>query len=356
MLAFVTVNQYVLNFQREHPPDGPGIAILWLLFVSQVGIVSAVAARLVQKSWLGWVVYAWCWLLLDLQIAVASSYARGEGINTESLLLTALLAAQLGLVVIWSILGEQTWTIRVPLLLGLAVAITLLLGYEMRQSQHGTSYSQLLLLQMFGLYAICSLLRCRRLCLSQPDHRPRERTSPDWQFPTFRLGMREFVVVSVLFAVILVALQYSVYAWQPTANRPLNLAFAAVLTALTLAVAFWAAMGSAPIEVRSAGLISTCFLSAAGFIASDALFGEHYYRFHNSLTVGHFWSEAFASRGWVFAWMYLSGGLLPTALLLFRMLGYRLERVAPSPMHVADLQPVARRLLDSGYPLLAKER
>ena len=115
-LAFAVVNQYSLNFQFDHPPDGPGTALLWLLFVSQICVISVVGARLVQKSWHGWAVYVWCWLLVDLQVLWASSYAVINGVQTESLLLTALLSAQLGLVVIWSILGEQQWTVRLPML------------------------------------------------------------------------------------------------------------------------------------------------------------------------------------------------------------------------------------------------
>jgi hypothetical protein len=347
-LGFAVANQYLLNFQWEHPPDGPGTAILWLLFVSQVGVVSSVAAHLVQKSWHGWAVYAWCCLLIDLQVLWASSHALGSGVQTESLLLTALLAAQLGLVVVWSILGEQKWTIRVPVLLGLAVGVTLLLRQQMGGYYHGLSYSVLFLMQILGLYAVCSLLRCRGLCLSRPGEGPRERSMPDWQFPAFRFGLREFAVVAALFAVILVAVQYSVYGDPPRESTPVNLAFAAVLTALTVAVAVWSALGAAPIEVRITGLLATCVLTASGFIISDALFGDRYHQF--------VWSEAFASRGWIFAWMYLAGGLLSATLLMMRMLGYRLRRVVTAEIGAEDLKRVAGRLPTGAYALLAKGR
>lgn len=177
-LAFAVVNQYLLNFQWEHPPDGPATAILWLLFVSQISVISVVGAHLVQKAWHGWAVYVWCSLLVDLQVLWASSYALGGGVPTEHLLLTALLAAQLGLVVVWSILGEQKWTFRLPALLGLAVMITLLLRQQMRQYHHEVSYSLLFLIQILGLYAVCSLLRCRGFCLSRPSDAPPERPTP----------------------------------------------------------------------------------------------------------------------------------------------------------------------------------
>jgi len=354
-LAFAVVNQYSLNFQFDHPPDGPGTALLWLLFVSQICVISVVGARLVQKSWHGWAVYVWCWLLVDLQVLWASSYAVINGVQTESLLLTALLSAQLGLVVIWSILGEQQWTVRLPMLLGLAVAITLLIRQQMAQYYHDVSYSLLFLMQILGLYATCSLLRYRGLCLSRRDDDPRQRSAPNWQFPAARFGLREFIVVAVLSAVILAAVEYNyIHAAPYTANKPLILAFTAVMITLMTAVAFWSAVGTAPIEGRIAGLLATCVLTAAGFIVSDAVFGVHYYYSNYSPTAWRFWSEAFASRGWVFAWMFLSGGLLSSALLFMRMLGYRLQRVAPTPIGIEDLKTVAARLPEGAYALLAK--
>jgi hypothetical protein len=115
-------------------------------------------------------------------------------------------------------------------------------------------------------------------------------------------------------------------------------------------------LGAAPIEVRIAGLLATCVLTASGFIISDAMFGDRYYQFNNSLTVWHFWSEAFWTRGWIFAWMFLSGGLLSAALLLMRMLGYRLQRVPPALIQIDELTSVAARLPQGAYPLLAKGR
>lgn len=362
-LAFVVVDQYLLNFQEKHPPDGPGTALLWLLFVSQVAVIGVVGAHLVQRSWQGWAVYAWAWVAVDLQVLWAVAYITRDGVATECLLLTALLAAQLGLVVIWSILGEQQWTIRIPLLLGLAIVMTFLLHRQIVRVDRGFSYSLLFLIQILSLYAVCSLLRYRGFCLSQPGGAPRQRPArereqpmPAWQLPAFRFGMREFIVASVLVAVILLVLQYNIYAGPPTGNEPLHLAFATVLTALTMAVAFWSALGSAGIEVRIAGLLATCFLSAGGFIVSDAIFGDRYYEFHNSSSVWHFWSAAFASRSWVYVWMFLSGGLLSAALLLLRMLGYRLQRVAPGAIDVGEVELDAAGQPGRAYALLALAR
>lgn len=161
-------------------------------------------------------------------------------------------------------------------------------------------------------------------------------------------------MVAALFAVILVAFQYIGHG-PPAANQPLNLAFAAVLTTLTISVALWSALNAAPIEVRITGLLATCVLSASGFIISDAVFGDRY-RFDYSPTVGHFWSEAFASRSWVFAWMFLSSGLLFATLLLVRVLGYRLERVTVGQLPVEDLKSAGVNLSKGAYALLAKGR
>jgi hypothetical protein len=353
-LVFAVANQYLLNFQGQHPPDWFGTAWLWLLFVSQICVISIVCAQLVRQSWHGWIICGWSWSLVDLQVLAASSYARGEGVKTELLLLTALLAAQAGIVVIWSVLGEQKWTFRLPVLLGLGAVLALALAKPARDHYYEVNYSLLFLFQILALLAIGLLLRWRGFSLTSSQrltpntyHLP----APDWQFPAFQFGMREFIILATALSLILVAWPFwEAYARQLQRNDPVNLAFAAVLVALR------SALGVDPLEIRLGWLLGTCTLSAAAFVISDALFGVHAYRFAYSPTAWQFWSAAFPARGWIFAWMYLTGGLLFATLLLVRQLGYRLQRVATTDIRVEDLKSAAAGLPPGAYALLAKGR
>ena len=355
-LAFAVVNQYLLNYYWAQPAGWFGTALLWAVFIAQIGVMSAVCARLIHHSWYGWLVYAWYWLMVDLQVLAASSYAPGEAVKTAPLMLTALLGAQLGLLVIWSLLSKQHWTIPLSVLLGLGAAIVLL-SKPLQDHYPDVNYAHLFVVQCVAVLGTCLLLRWSgvRLSLaSRPGHQAFELPQRTWQFPIHQLGLREFVVLAsglaLLFAVLYAT---NVFEGARTQHTFVNLAFATVLLALTLLVALWSALGSEPVENRVGWLLITCLLAAMGIVMSDALFGPRYYEFAHSHMFDGFWIRAFLSRGWIFAWMFLASGSLVSALLLMRTLGYRLTRGAVALVAAEDLKSVATRLPDGSFALLS---
>jgi hypothetical protein len=355
-LAFAVVNQYLLNFYWERPAGWFGTTLLWTVFIAQIGMMSAVCARLIHHSWHGWLVYAWYWLMVDLQVLAASNYSPGEAVKTAPLVLTTLLGAQLGLLVIWSLLSKQHWTIPLSVLLGLGAAIVLL-SKPLQDHYPDVNYAHLFVVQCVAVLGTCLLLRWSgaRLSLARrPEHPAFELSQRTWQFPIHQFGLREYVVLATGLALLFAVLYATnVFEGARTQHTFVNLAFATVLLALTLLIALWSAVGGEPIENRVGWLVIACLLAATGIVLSDALFGPRYYEFAHSHMFEGFWIRAFLSRGWIFAWMFLASGSLVSALLLMRALGYRLTRGDVALVAVEDLKSLASRLPDGTYALLS---
>src|SRR5262245_37782044 len=94
------------------------------IFILQIGLMGVVCARWIEWPLLRWLLYGWCWLLIDFQTLIAWAFADqywwGEAFQAS-----ALLAAQLGLAIIWAVLGEARWTVRLPVTLVAAVLLLL---------------------------------------------------------------------------------------------------------------------------------------------------------------------------------------------------------------------------------------
>jgi hypothetical protein len=111
----------------------------------------------------------------------------------------------------------------------------------------------------------------------------------------------------------------------PGRNWPAFVSAGAVV-AVVLVVAFWAALGSGPARLGCMLLgLATCTIGA-GMLASNVLVDN---RFPPSYwgTTGY-WNYILGHDWWIVAWVYLAGGMLYSALLMHRALGYRLVRIA----------------------------
>jgi hypothetical protein len=55
LLAFALLDQFLLTYQAAHPAGILKTTFLLAVLVAQVGVMGAICVRLVQQSWLGWV-------------------------------------------------------------------------------------------------------------------------------------------------------------------------------------------------------------------------------------------------------------------------------------------------------------
>src|SRR4029434_7297738 len=72
------------------------------IFVIQIGLMGVVCGRWIDWPFLRWLLYGWCWLLIDFQTLIAWAFANQTWWG-DAFQASALLNAQLGLAIIWAV-------------------------------------------------------------------------------------------------------------------------------------------------------------------------------------------------------------------------------------------------------------
>jgi hypothetical protein len=262
-------------------------------------------------------------------------------------LATSLVAAQLGLVTIWTILGSAKWTFRWPagLLLTTVTAI-LVVRQEYLQSEALVA----LVGQTLVLALLCGLLSWRgfRLALEPQATSSQPVTiaagSAPRPLPGTQFGVRDLLWWTTSLAIVLAigrALDFVpasrlAVEWLGTSARLADwqsILTTSILTAIVLVVALWAGLGAGPVLAR-------CSLLALVSIAAALAYAIPHFREATRWAAAWSWSPPmnltfwdpqyrswFYSSEWAnMAWFWLAGGLTFAALLMFRALGYRLCR------------------------------
>lgn len=343
-VLFFLLDMRLFAQMADHSQGGLSILRLFSVFVVQVGLLGVLAARLIELPLLRWAIYAWCWLLIDVQALGAAQIGSTLYSDPSFLLVKALFAAQAGLILMWGILGTAPWVLRLPA----TIALVPLLAAPMFTSEHhGPNLAQLFLAQLLALTLICALLRWRRFQLVAPQWSASdeaaapavELASPASPLTTRRrdlklaqFGIRHVLVwtTSLAFALGLLRLLGLLSIpgiSQLLTSELLSFATAGTLIAIVLIVALWAGLGEGAVSLRWAGLATSCLAAGAALA---------YFDYRRELS----WQGAFAGRiatiSWLdivmghwhwLAWTCLAGSLLFATLLMFRTLGYRLVRL-----------------------------
>lgn len=144
----------ILNGMR-HRWDESSLAILYLLYVFQAGVLTSIVGRFIRSWFLRWTILLWVLALVDLRLFVLVS-----GNSTDCLTYT-LLSGQLSLLVFVALLGPGPWPWRLPSVAVVTVAVLYLLfgDYAWREA-----WSAVLLLQTlvsFPLFLLLLLLGFR---------------------------------------------------------------------------------------------------------------------------------------------------------------------------------------------------
>jgi hypothetical protein len=335
---FTAVDHWLLS-RMQFDPSEANVLLTMGVYVAQIGAVGWLCGWLLVNPWWRWGIYLWSWLLIDLQLLSASVFADGGRWYSHARLLPgSLFAAQVGLAIVWGILGTTRWTIRIPacLVVGAILAIPALDSYAYR-------VEKVVPIQMISLVVLCVLLRWRRYRLENLTASAAE-TSVANGGTTRELARSQFTIRHVLIWTTSLALLLGILrgldllsldALRPLVGGRMGLQWTAgIAIAVVFVVAVWAALGAGPAWMRvpillfaltvvGLGLVLASFLTENNLAVLEQVWLNRYPR-------SYVWDE----HGWFLSWMALAGSLLFASLLILRVIGYRLVRAAkprPSP-------------------------
>jgi hypothetical protein len=342
--SFVAVDSFLLDALSGSWRTDWIMVLTMAAFIVQIGLMGVVCGRWIDHPALCWILYVWCWLLIDFQTLIAWVYANQTWWG-DSFQAAALFAAQLGLVIIWAVLGTARWTVRFPVVLVLASLVMLPL---IRFQYWGENAAVLFAMQLVSLGGICLVLRRQGFRLAIPhaeEGRPSSApTTAHLQATQF--GLRHVLIWMTALALIcglVRAVGLPFEQWTATRYGPsLPLFSSGVALAMVLVIALWAAMGTG--SDRQRWLLVAVLIPLVG-IANGLI--EWLARiWHNRVWTAPWargkpwwiwlrWEWFYSDERYLIAWICLSAGMLFATLLFVRALGYRLERVSSRE----DLRP-----------------
>lgn len=335
--AFVTLDRLLLDFVAGAYRTDWIMAATMGVFVIQIGLMGVVCGRWIEWPALRWLLYAWCWLLIDFQILIAWALA-GQNWWGDAFQAASLIAAQLGLVVIWAVLGTTRWTVRLTVSL---VVGSLLLLPLIRFRYWGDNVAMMFAVQMVVFGGICLRLQSQgfRLRIAETAtgaNLPRAAV----ELRTSQFGIRDVLMwttalgfVCGLIRAVGLPLQDLILAhdwgW-------ISVFSSGAAVAIVLVLALWAGLGTGG-DCRRWLCAAVLVLTAAelcGLIDWGARLWER-----------QIWTAPWVRRlswwEWVewyyneekllVTWLCLASGMLFATLLFLRAIGYRLRRKGTLP-------------------------
>lgn len=297
-------------------------------FVLEVGLVGVLVGKGMPHPLFRWLLYVWMMVLVDLLVA-SMAMVSSDGYVSEILPAAALVAAQIGLSIVWGTLGTARWYWRTPLTLALGAG---LLGFWMFcvPGWGGRLMAGILVVQAVTLTLMSIGLRVRGYRLIQIHL---DESSTGLSSRRFQFGVRDVLIWTTVLAILLGLMRGAgMLHWKSVTDHP-SLVFMstiALLSAMVIIFALWASLGQGHWLLRYSTLVVVLLVLGATMGAAstygDWLLNQWLLRngpnniFDWDL---HSWYEV---RWWWIAWMFLSGGLLAASLMIFRTVGYRLVR------------------------------
>jgi hypothetical protein len=326
-VTFAAVNRWLLDWLDYQPDDTPLLLLTLAAFVFEVGLMSWLCGRWLDDGRWTWGLYAWSWLLVDLHVLTASGLTGQTWLGR--LVPPALFAAQVGLAMIWAVLGTTTWMIRLPvcLVLGLLLAWPLQVGRGFGR--------ELVAPQIIALGLVCLTMRWRgfrieRVAARHPIHFGPAQSKD--RLHTTQFGIRHVLYWTTALAIALAVLRaLDMLSLGALANLVprfhwgmIELLSAGLVIACMYVIAVWASLGSGPLWQRV--LLLAVTLAAVG-MALAVFDYRDYCRLYSLAARMPFWDFVEWRDMWCIYWAAFAGSLLFAALILPRVLGYRLVQV-----------------------------
>jgi hypothetical protein len=339
-------NYLLLTSSSLSDPSAVQLCGLMGFYVLQIGFIGGAVATYIQPWPLRWFIYGWIMALVDLQLAsmVSIGGQNGQGMNC---LATAILAGQLGVVIVWGILGSGHIAWRIPALLVLLQSYwnfhSLLVQINREPpGRYIVGWDGLLTTQGVLLSLLIGILRLRGYSLVQLSPEDRTTGQRGGAKGPIQFGIRDVLIWTTSLAVLLAIAKggdlLTLRFLKQFYNPGLLLLFTTgICTALILIVALWAALGQGSIVARFSVLsvLSLGIGTGIGWycdtVARKATITSWSYSYWHWYWNGYWW----------IGWMFLTGVLLAASLIIYRTLGYRLVRSIRQPKRFAEAEPAS---------------
>jgi len=212
------------------------LCLLMGFYVLQICFIGWAVGTVTQPWPLRWFIYGWIMVLVDLQLAIMNS-SGGGSYEGRSCLSTAVFAGQLGMIIVWGILGSGHIVWRVPAIL---VVLTQFWAFfhlllRLKRSPPGTAYldwESLLITQAVLLAILCGILRLRGYSLLKVEAEA-DRASGDKTKAPLQFGIRDVMIWTTSLAVLLAIAKAADFL---TMNFLKSLSAPAILLPLTIGI------------------------------------------------------------------------------------------------------------------------
>lgn len=312
------------------------LCLLMGFYVLQIGCIGWAVGKVTQPWPLRWFIYGWLLVLVDLQLAVMNSNG-GRSYEGISCLSTAVFAGQLGMIIVWGVLGSGHIIWRIPAIL---VVLTQFWAFfhlliRLKQGPPGSAYldwGSLLTIQAVLLAVLCGSLRLRGYSLLKVEAETKGAAADKTKVP-LQFGIRDVMIWTTSLAVLLAiakAADFLTMNFLRNLYAPdILLSFTiGIITAVVLIVALWSALGRGNPAIRCL-VLTLLTLGLGGAIGwycdaqakAKAMAGGFSTSYWQWYSTGYWW----------IGWMFLTGALLAASLTIYRTLGYRLVRRAKRP-------------------------
>ncbi|HJN07881.1 MAG TPA: hypothetical protein QF564_04270 [Pirellulaceae bacterium] len=293
--------------------------VLPVLFVAQVGVLSACAGRFIDNVFLRCVVFVWAIALVDALALLTMFFGLG---TVSQCMMFALLSGQIGLLTIWGMMSGMTWPVRMPIFFVLisSFVIIMLRAPGMTPWRNESEiWAIILALQGAVVVGLCSILRFRGYRILPPigdDHGAGAADREQFQF-----SIKHIILWMTATGPILVLAKG--IDWLLLESLEL---FWAVLLALAMALVSWvtmfSALGSGHYRLRI--LMLSSVPPMIGLLLTWVT--SHWTMSGTSSNSSRLFIELRQfGFGWVL-WSALAAWFLAALLLVFRAAGYRIMR------------------------------
>ena len=169
--------------------------LVFAFFILEVGLVGAIVGHSLPQPLFRWMIYGWVMLLIDLLVC-SHTMLSSQGYIKQILPGAALVSAQIGLAVVWGILGTGRGYWRVPLAIGPGAGL-LWFWISWVTGESGRLMTQVLVVQAIVLALITAGLWVRGYRLEIPRGEGAEGSR------RLQFGIRDVLVWTTVLAILL---------------------------------------------------------------------------------------------------------------------------------------------------------
>jgi hypothetical protein len=319
---FALMNYWLLLGLRNGTASAPATC---MVFIAQVAAVGILVGRLIDWPVLRAFMVGWGWLFLNVQVQAAvltSAYMPHQ--EEFAKLVPILGGAQIGLLLIWAMLGTQPhWAVRWPVSTLVALVLAIL---------SGGWRGDLLATQTVVLAMLCGVLIWQGFRLFRPEGNPAIALGQGGAgLPRLQFGLRHVLIWTTSLAILLAVLRgfdllsmRGVYFLRNANVR--EIAMTGSLTAIVLVISLWAALGAGNAWLRwPLGILGGLIVAlASGF--THWITRSPAGRIPRMSYPTSAWDSFWRREEEHILWLGLAGALLFAGLVYFRTQGLRLAR------------------------------